>query len=172
MRPASLVLAVALALSHPWCRAATTIHHPGWDIALDGDWTQQPGDDPEQKTAASERLGTSLTTSFMALKTNVDDVERLANRWRELRLDAEKAGAAKFHRTATVIEPVLSAAPGAYVLTYHGHDDQGRQFRFYGVVSPRGVLSLYAESSSSTEARLAADFTHVLAGLALRAAQP
>ena len=162
------VAAFAVALACTDCRAAGTLHHPAWDLALDGDWALQARDDPEQQTASSTALDIGLTTSFLPLNVKLAGVEPLARKFQDIRLRTEHETGVRFHRTVTVDAPALAPAPGGYLLTYGGHDDTGRHFRFYGRVTQRGVLSLYVESSSRNESELAAAMDRVVAGLAQR----
>jgi hypothetical protein len=165
---AALALALPCIASH----AAATIQFPGWQLALDDDWTLLRQTDPAQQVAMSKGWDTAVTTSILPMIVKLPDMERVARKLQEVRLMSEQDGARRVGTTATIVDPVLAPAPGGYVLTYHGHDSGGRQFRFHGRITQRGILSVYAESPSRSEAELSTILERVVTGLSPDSAQP
>jgi hypothetical protein len=56
----------------------------------------------------------------------------------------------------TIAEPIVVKKPWGHAIAYYGVDTNGRQFNFTGMITKKGVISLYADSKTKTEKELLA----------------
>jgi hypothetical protein len=165
---ATVVGAIALAtlFAGRAVAATQTIETPGFRLRLEGEWKLRPIVDPEQRIAYSSAEDVEITTSYLPLPPKAPGTERVANKLKELRLDAENEAARKYHLRTTIAGPVVQTFQDGHMVAYYGHDDTGRQFRYLGLVFPDKVVNLYAESKSRSQAELETFFKKMLEGFA------
>jgi hypothetical protein len=153
--------------SIPLVASAEIVETPAFKLKFEGDWTRLKTSDAEQVVLRSVRLDVTATVSFQLLGGKSADTERVANKLRELRVEAEEASARELDLNLTIVEPIVVPMKGGHQVAYYGRDDKGRQFRYLGAVLPNKVVNIYVESPSKSEAGLKAVFDDLLRGLRL-----
>ncbi|WP_426339206.1 hypothetical protein ACN9MZ_23115 [Pseudoduganella sp. S-14] len=154
-----------LALTALSARSAETLETDTYRLEMKGDWKKKPANDAEQFTLVSRMKGISLTISTMKLKETVVDLERMTRKLQESRLSGEESAGKKFNRKIVIAEPLITKADRGWHLQYFGNDNTGRKFRYYGIVVPGKLMSIYAESSSANLEQLEEVLQEIFKGL-------
>ncbi len=161
------LLAAILALLSFGAAAGTAIETPAFKLMLGDGWTRGQSTDAEQQTYYSAKEDVGLTTSFMLVNAQPKDTERMANKLRDFRLKAEDTAAAQYGLKMTIVEPIVTPYGDGYQIAYYGHDSNNRQFRYLGVVMPKKIINIYAESKGRSQQELEVAFNGLLKGLSI-----
>lgn len=137
----------------------------GYSLTLRGDWKELAGDDPEQRTFASQAHDAHLVVSSMDISAAQIEPLDLAQLFLDMRLNGERQAADLWGVLVTMAEPVIVPQPWGASIAYFGHDNHGRQFNFAGFVTRKQILQTYIESPSLTGDELFAVFQEVQNGL-------
>lgn len=132
------------------------IKDPLYSLELSGDWTELPSSDPEQHTVRSQAADVTIVMSSMSLDVPPDQTDLLARKMIEFRLKGEEQAAREHGVQMTIAEPIVVERPWGHAIAYYGSDSKGRQFNFSGMITRKGVISLYADSKSKDEKELSA----------------
>lgn len=159
------IVAFAAAVLSLGSQAAQVVESPAFRLKLDGDWKAVAASDPEQQSLYSTHLDVGLTTSYLLFNAKPSDTERIAQKLREFRLRGEDQAAAQYKLRLTIVEPIVLPFAKGHQVAYYGHDSEGRQFRYLGLVFPNKTINVYAESKSRSQAELEAIFNQMLKGL-------
>ncbi len=157
----------AVFASIPLVASAEVVDTPAFKLKLGGDWARLKSSDAEQVVLRSARLDVTATVSYTLMRAKPADTERVANKLKEFRLQAEEASAREFNVKLTIVEPIVVPMDGGHQVAYYGRDDRGRQFRYLGAVFPHKVVNIFVESPSKSEVGLKAVFDDLLRGLNL-----
>ena len=130
-----------------------------FSLVLEDGWKQLDGDDPEQWVFRSPRG--QITVSVVHMQAKPEDLERIANKLLEIRLETEVAHRKNSKTTA----PWGTEHPdGTLQVNYLGYDDSNTFFFYSGYVMPQGTLSLTGELMDSNQSEIERFFQDVLAG--------
>jgi hypothetical protein len=130
------------------------ISGPNFSLRLEACWRETPNDDPEHHAFRDDTRAIDLTVSAMTLAIAAEAIDEFARVLVDTRLRAEGDSARAFDRRATIYEPIVVPRPWGRAVAYYGHDESGRQFGYSGIVTRRGVISLYMSTSALGERAL------------------
>ncbi|MFN4184092.1 MAG: hypothetical protein ACK4M6_04850 [Hyphomonas sp.] len=158
---------LACACSQPTPATAQELHvtAPGYSLKLNGDWSELPSDDPEQKTFVSPAHDVRLVISAFDVSGSEIEPQEAAEALVQIRINAEGEAAVHFGRLMTIAEPVVAPQPWGAMVAYYGHDDTGRQFNFAGMVTRQQILQTYVESPTLSGDALFEVFQEIQQGL-------
>jgi hypothetical protein len=160
----NLITSIAAVLSFG-AQAAQTLRTPAFELKLGNDWRISTTRDPEQNTITSKQFDVGVTTSYVLHKAKPTDTERIAKKLEEFRLAGEERAAKEFNLRMTMAAPIVVPFSKGHQVAYFGHDNNGRQFRYLGLVFPNKTINVYAESATRTQQELEAIFNNLLKGL-------
>jgi hypothetical protein len=141
--------------------------YESYALVLKDDWVEEPGTDPEQHVFRSTERDVNLVTSSLGMDASGANLERIAHKFAELRIDGEKRGAAAFGATLAMAEPIVVERSWGFVVAYYGSDSSGRRFNFSGIVTKWQFLSLYVDSRTLGEEELGSVLSEVVFGVEL-----
>jgi hypothetical protein len=150
-----------LSLAFCGAAAAVEIKNEYFQLNLPGDWHQEKGASPEQFIVVSDSRRAQITISYVPLTAEDTDLQRVADKLLELRLQAEREAAPD--RTVSLGKPWSSRpADGGVQINYFGHDSLGRHFFFAGFVTKTHAVSVTGEIEYSSERSIQEFYKEVL----------
>jgi hypothetical protein len=141
-----------------------TITTDTFHLEMRGDWKGTPTGDPEQFSLASESQDTALTLSTFVFPESAD-LALMAERLLDVRLGAEQSAAEQFQRHMEIAEPQVSPSDRGLYAQYFGRDTTGRHFRYFAILVPGKIMSIYAESGTADFEQLDEALQEVFEGL-------
>ena len=146
----------------------TVVTTPAYSLKLGPGWVEAPPTDPEQVNYFSPKENIYFVGSAMILQgARPEQLEKIANKLRDMRIKAEEHVAAEVGRHVTVAEPLVAKFADGYQVAYWGHDDKHREFRYLGIVSTKYIASVYVESPSRSQQDIDNYFNTLLKSLVL-----
>lgn len=146
----------------------TVVTTPAYSLKLGPGWVETPSTDPEQVNYFSSKENIYFVGSVMTLQNaRPEQLEKITNKLRDMRIKAEEHVAAVAGRHVTVAEPLVAKFADGYQVSYWGHDDKHREFRYLGIVSTKYIASVYIESPTRSQQDIEGYFNTLLKSLVL-----
>lgn len=130
------------------------IDDPHFSLDPGPGWRSQAIREPGQYGFRDEARGIMLTLSAMPLAAAPDTVGPIAAVLVEQRAKAEADAARAVGRVATIYEAIVVPRSWGRAVAYYGHDANGRQFGYAGLITRRAAISLYMSSTMLSERAL------------------
>ena len=138
---------------------------PEFALTLGDDWAQVINDTTDRYVFESPLRDASLTISTDPMLTGADDLDVVARRLADHRIESHLTAAQSHGWLFDMVEPVIVAQDWGRMVAYHGRLHAGGAFSFVGLVLAKGVVSLFAESDTASESSLDAILGEVAAGM-------
>lgn len=128
------------------------------EIEVGNEWSEVPVSDPEQRNFLSADGNVGITISSMDIEIRPDQTEQVAVKLAQLRLQGHKQYHSEAGGRTEITEPVFQEHSWGHHLEYDGRNDDGRVFSFFGFVTTRQIVSIFAEGPGTTDD--AGDYMH------------
>ena len=127
---------------------------PSFTLELEAPWVRLPNDDPEQYNFRDSNRDIDITLSAMGMSAKSEEVELVASKMIEFRLEAEGKMAEEYGVRLTIAEPINIVRPWGRAIAYYGSDNKGRHFSYSGMVTRNTIINLYMSTGKLTEKEL------------------
>lgn len=143
----------------------STLETPEFTLTLDDDWVRVVSDITDRQVFESPLRDASLTISTEPMLTGVDELDVVARKLADHRIETHLTAAETHGWLFDMVEPVIITQDWGRMVAYHGQLQAGGAFSYVGLVLATAVVSLFAESDTATAESLDAILAEVAAGM-------
>jgi len=140
-----------------------TIDGVVYSVDLTSEWKEQPQSDPDRAIFEAKNMDSGLFISSINIVSDIEEIKRVAEKLKEVRLTGEQEAARHYSRTVTITKTELKRRDWGYSLSYEGHDSSGRKFLYSDVVTPELILNISIEGYDISWGKLRREFEKILA---------
>ncbi len=142
-----------------------TLETPEFALTLEDDWIRHGSDVADRHLFESVLRDTSLTILVESMLTPGEDLEPVARKLAEHRIDGHLTAAQTHGWLFEMTEPQIIAREFGQVVSYEGRLLAGGRFAFTGLVLTTGVVSLLVESDTASRQALSETLMEVASGM-------
>jgi|GEM_PF-3664989 len=143
----------------------TTLATPEFALTLEDDWIRHGSDVADRHLFESVLRDTSLTILVEPMLTRGEDLEPVARKLADHRIEGHLTAAQTHGWLFEMTEPQIIAREFGQVVSYEGRLLAGGRFAFTGLVLTTGVVSLLVESDTASRQALSESLMEVASGL-------
>lgn len=143
----------------------TTLETPEFVLTLEDDWIRLGSDVADRHLFESVLRDTSLTIVVEPMLTPGDDLQALARKLADHRIEGHLTAAQTHGWLFEMTEPQIIAREFGQVVSYEGRLLAGGRFAFTGLVLTTGVVNLLVESDTASQQALSEALSEVASGM-------